>query len=479
MQAAPCSRSVPYRFDHLTQFTRKQVVLWNWYSSVSPDGVEWRSWLLEILGHLVERPATQQLTLVQTHLVDAEFGEKLITFGCKQELFLGRGPDNDVILPAKAIATRHVRLFLNDRSAFIEDLGGKLGTYVWDKRIDAKCPSPLATGDQFSIFPYRFRVLLEQSWAPETEVVLDDCWVQPRTRAEFLAMSPVGRWIFLINPHPTGDRALLELNPAFLTELQKRILIPLGLTASQETIPSDDVFAEFVLLAFLERLNRRLNFPVQFSFSRGKAYQLADMTPGLSLSTALRVGDLTGHFRAFLPLEFLSSYRSDTSTPCGTAFPASVGWKVPVSIGFVDLSPDEMAQIGLGDILVTQNAAAAHFPNDFRKGWSLIEEESNSTRFRVDKYFERITSVDSVSESGTTASRPDLGALPLRLHVVLGEKDLTLAEIQSFAPGTIVDLEITKSDPVRLMVNGKILGEGELVEVEGKLAVKVLGWKSS
>jgi len=29
------------------------------------------------------------------------------------------------------------------------------------------------------------------------------------------------------------------------------------------------------------------------------------------------------------------------------------------------------------------------------------------------------------------------------------------------------------------MVNGKILGEGELVDVEGKLAVKVLGWKNS
>jgi type III secretion system YscQ/HrcQ family protein len=292
-------------------------------------------------------------------------------------------------------------------------------------------------------------------------------------------MSPVGQRIFLINPHPTGDRALLELNPAFLAELQQRILVPLGLTASQETIPSDDVFAEFVLLALLERLNRRLKFPVQFSFSRGKAYQLADTTPGLSLSTALRVGDLTGHFRVFLPLEFLSSYRSDTTTLCGTACPTSVGWKFPVSIGCVDLSPDETAQIGLGDILVTENSAAVLFPDNFSKGWSLVEEESNSTRFRVDKYFERSMSVDSVTESPTTASRPDLGTLPLRLHVILGEKEFTLAEIQSLAPGTIVELEAAKSDPVRLMVNGKILGEGELVDVEGKLAVKVLGWKSS
>jgi flagellar motor switch/type III secretory pathway protein FliN len=28
------------------------------------------------------------------------------------------------------------------------------------------------------------------------------------------------------------------------------------------------------------------------------------------------------------------------------------------------------------------------------------------------------------------------------------------------------------------MVNGKILGEGELVEVEGSLGVRVLGWSN-
>jgi hypothetical protein len=157
MQAAPCSRSIPYHFDHLTRFTSQQVVLWNWYGRIGPDGVQWRSWLSEILGHLVERAVTQQLTLVQTHLVDAEFGEKLFSFGCKQELFLGRGADNDVVLPAKAIANRHVRLVLNSGSLFIEDLGGRLGTYVWDRRIEANDPQRLAKGDQFSIFPYRFR----------------------------------------------------------------------------------------------------------------------------------------------------------------------------------------------------------------------------------------------------------------------------------------------------------------------------------
>ena len=41
-----------------------------------------------------------------------------------------------------------------------------------------------------------------------------------------------------------------------------------------------------------------------------------------------------------------------------------------------------------------------------------------------------------------------------------------------------VQLDAIRPDSVSLMVNGKVLGDGELVDVEGKLAVRVLGWRS-
>ena len=149
-----------------------------------------------------------------------------------------------------------------------------------------------------------------------------------------------------------------------------------------------------------------------------------------------------------------------------------------MSAGFVDLSPDEIAQVGLGDILVAQNAAAILFPREFSKGWTMRSEGSNFVRFKIDKYFEGGLPVESGSET-TKATKAAIETLPLRLHVVVGERELTLAEIQGLNPGTIIELDANKSAPVRLMVNGRILGEGELVEVEGNLAVKVLRWRSS
>jgi type III secretion protein Q len=60
--------------------------------------------------------------------------------------------------------------------------------------------------------------------------------------------------------------------------------------------------------------------------------------------------------------------------------------------------------------------------------------------------------------------------------VVLGEKELTLGDVERLARGSILELDTGKADPVRLAVNGKCVGKGELVEIEGKLGVRITEW---
>jgi type III secretion system YscQ/HrcQ family protein len=472
------SRPATYRFENLPALTHEQVLLWNWYIRMGPTGIEWMSWVAEIFGRLLERPAGQQLQLVQTHLVDAHAGEKVLSFGSKQELFLGRSNDNDVVLPASAIANRHARVVLKEGRLYLEDLGTALGTYLWDKKIPPNQPQLMTNGDQFTVFPHRFRVLVERTWSPETDFELSECRVVPVNRTEFFQTSPATWRLFVLNAHPGGQQAVLELSPAFLANLQQRILVPLGVEQGKSPAASDDAMLGFIMLAFLEHLNRRLRFPVQFSFVRGARKNLTDATPGMALTFAVRIGGLTGQIRLFVPLEFLSRSQPETHEESGAKYPDGLAWNLPISAGFVDLTPDEIAQVGLGDILVAQHDPMALFPNDFSKGWRMARVESNSRRFAVDKYLERSTSVEPVGES-QIATRPDIRSLPLRLQVILAEKEFSLGEIQSLGPGSIIELEAGKSDPVRLMVNGKILGEGELVEVEGNLAVRVLRWRST
>ena len=138
-----------------------------------------------------------------------------------------------------------------------------------------------------------------------------------------------------------------------------------------------------------------------------------------------------------------------------------------------------MEQIVTGDVLLVQQFPSLLIASESGKGWAMTAQESNFERFRLDKYFDGGLSVANNAEAVPAVGPSALGSLPLRLHVILAEKELTLAQIQSFTPGTIVELDGSKLDPVQLMVNGRILGEGELVDVEGTLAVRVVRWRNS
>ena len=478
MQQAPYRRPRPYGFENLPSLTRNEVSLWNWYSSIGPSGAEWKAWVAEIFSHLVERPSDLKFGLVQTHLVDSRFGEKVLSFGSKQEIFLGRGPENDVVLSANAIATRHARILKEDR-AYLEDLGSQLGIYLWDKKLPPKQVQVLRHGDQFTIFPYRFRAQLEPGWTPEADAMVSESTISPLSRIEFLESSPAKWPVFVVRSHPADREALLQVSPNFLASLQQRMLAPLRIDKVSPPVPSDDALLEFLVLAALEHVNRRVRFPMQFSLASGRGKRSTDNARGLLLGFAVGVGGLTGQFRIFLPFDFIFSDKVVRPADWEPSYPSGLSWSLPVSAGFVDLSADEMSQIALGDVVVAQAAPALLFPNDFRKGWMIAQEASNSRRFRVDKYFERSAPVEAGGEEQAATSKPDIKALPLRVQVVLAEREFSLGEIQSLSPGTIVELDTAKNDPVRLMVNGKIIGEGELVDVEGNLAVKILRWRTS
>ena len=328
MPLAPSSPT-PYRFEDLPAISRNELVLWNWYCRIAPSQTEWRSWASEILGRLVEKPAGQRLQLVETHQVDTKFGEKILSFGSKQEILLGRDPGNDVVLAASAIAGKQARLFVQDGKAYLEDLGGRLGTYLGDTRIPSHEKQLLGSGDQFTIFPYRFRVLVEHCWNPETDVTVSECRLEPQSRAEFMTLSPPGTHTFVVKAEPGRRKAVVQVSSGFLANVQQRILAPLGLQRIKNTVPSDDSFLGFILLAFLERLNRSLKFPDQFSFASASREMPADTTRGMSLSFAVGVGGLTGQFRIFLPLEFLTIGKSEAAGVSTMSFPGRTLLEVP------------------------------------------------------------------------------------------------------------------------------------------------------
>lgn len=66
-----------------------------------------------------------------------------------------------------------------------------------------------------------------------------------------------------------------------------------------------------------------------------------------------------------------------------------------------------------------------------------------------------------------------LGDLPVRLTFDLGERSLTLQELTTIDAGYVFDLGLSPRGSVNLRVNGLRVGEGEIVEIDGRIGVAV------
>lgn len=74
------------------------------------------------------------------------------------------------------------------------------------------------------------------------------------------------------------------------------------------------------------------------------------------------------------------------------------------------------------------------------------------------------------------ASDPAAGlaaALPVQVRVVVAERQGTLAELIELKKGEIMTLEKGLDAAVDLMVHDKVVASGELVQIEGRLGVRI------
>ena len=93
------------------------------------------------------------------------------------------------------------------------------------------------------------------------------------------------------------------------------------------------------------------------------------------------------------------------------------------------------------------------------------------------------------SESGETEATPEGPAvssaneatrnldvildLDLPLTVRFGQTKMALGALVQIGPGSVVSLERAPSDPIEVLVNGKVIARGEVVAVSGNYGVRI------
>jgi eukaryotic-like serine/threonine-protein kinase len=87
-------------------------------------------------------------------LIKSEEQQTTVAALTRPVILLGRGAENDIVLPADGVSRRHARLQATDGGWQVVDLGGINGTALGGQRLPGNRPTPLLPGNELQIGPY-------------------------------------------------------------------------------------------------------------------------------------------------------------------------------------------------------------------------------------------------------------------------------------------------------------------------------------
>lgn len=201
-----------------------------------------------------------------------------------------------------------------------------------------------------------------------------------------------------------------------------------------------------------------------------------------------RWGGKLGWVRLFLPTEILRAAESVLSCRSFAAKAvADVVSLLPLSVGRVSLSGTELRSLRPGDaVLLTEHGLSAEGfeatgENAVRiwlsdESWieARLAESSDWTAEVVSTTLHRNEGAQMTSGTDSAETTQMVGQTDVNVEAVVGRVELTLDALARLSPGQVLPTEQRVGDPVELMANGTLVARGELVDVEGRLGVRIL-----
>jgi len=242
---------------------------------------------------------------------------------------------------------------------------------------------------------------------------------------------------------------------------------------------------------------------------------MASETQMVLMSLSASVGGHTGYFRFFIPATILAklqppaqafarAYRMQQNLIRAKPRLALPRLFLRAEIGHAEISLAQFRGLRPGDTVILDELhlrpdERAEGKAELRMGAGLSGHLDCRLRFdgrgykaEVEKVVLGTLSEDvdcSLSAGGERkgetmdpnqlTAAPLLSDVPLRLVVELARIPVTLEEVVEMKVGHTIDLGRLASEPLSLVVNGKAVGQGELVEFEGRLGIRLISVEAS
>ncbi len=451
------------------EITRAEADLFTWLAHAAHAAGDWEPAVRDALRSLLMRPRLEQrLLVIEPQLADSNPANsqpkvERVTIA-RDETWIGRGPDNHVVLPSEAIGHRHARIVRRDRNYFIEDLATTVGTWLNRERVEPRHPVQIFHGDEIRIFPYSLRYQATAEWVAEGEVQVH---AHPPRWTAFGSLDRAAGWLrYGVVVHPQCPPLQLSVDGDFVRRVISSVT---KLDDVRIVVPPDRSLVELFVLTLLAALNRQLHFP--FACRLVESPRFSDDTRGVVADVTVGLEGFTGGWQWFLPAAAIGAARTIHPVEPGGGPEAVVPARFALRRAAMRLG--DVERVEAGDVLLFDGQPAILLPGG--AGWSARMTDDDPAQWELEQPFDerRFEMTDDVQTDGGTTP---LDPITVRVDAIAGEADLTLAELRALAPGSILALNRSATDPVRLLVNGRNAGEGELIQVEGELAVRVTRW---
>lgn len=458
-----------------------EAAIWNRVCQSFPTAADWQAWCSEIFLEVMQRPAGLKVRLEISSLTSSL--EKSVQEFQQPEVWIGIDPVGKLQMSEARLDHYRGHLFLEQGSFHLR--GRRIRIPVTLNQVELKDDviQPLQPGDRIGIFPWEMIFSTEPLWVAEQDVVLSIESTEVTRWADFAGGVTTGIDRLVLRVHPHGGIICVELPTLFRQKLVETMLAPCQVRAPQSPpLASDLELLEFMLLALLEQVTRHFEHRVWFELT-GENVELAGER-GAAVTAMLRCSSFGGPVRVFAPLATLDWLWPDHHQTAAAASSPPPEFDLTarclMSGGWQTLNVAEILSLHHGDVVFLEPQPTLLAGPDFNHGWQLRAEAGKPGRYAISGGFQPPL-LETCGEEIMTEennSGPDPAALPVRLHAIVAEKEFLYAELSRMAPGSILELDQPLDGVVKLALNGRLMGEGELVSLDGRLGVRILRWLS-
>jgi type III secretion system YscQ/HrcQ family protein len=409
-------------------------------------------------------------------------------------VLIGRSTESNILLKSPLVSKKHTEIVRRGVEFFLRDLNSNNGTFLNQVKLSPGGEVVLKNDDVVKVEPFELVISIPQDIGKRPlQIKLDS--IRSRKGQAF------SNYVFVFfQVQPAGQTGVMaiEINVA-------RWMVQKIITGQKETPLTPWTEIETGLLEYL--VAKVLSTVNQSSQNARLVLQSVEREEGafqdwiaanpsvaeLSFGTESEIGMIYAFL--YLPIAVLSSPPPSN----GMEFLRKAEWirktvhDFSVNLGETHLPADQIALLEPGDILLVDKSriklengdptGKAEIHGDVLRrgviGVSLVCAEDAICKLNVESLYQEglkamTDATKKEEESQSEAGEGVLASVEIPIVIEFARLKYTLDEMAGIREGQIIELKKSQPDLVDLSVDGKVIASGKLVDIEGKLGVRIL-----